>query len=227
MPSRKLEHDYAAAGFSRKLGFGRMPALVVVDFVGAYLIKGSPLYAGAEKARDGAAALLGAARSAGIPIAHTRVAYAADYADGGVFIRKVPALRVFAQGGDPALQAFDPALEPRPGETVIVKQYASAFFGTSLASTLRVMGVDTLLIAGVSTSGCIRATAIDACQYGFIPIVVADAVGDRDRRVHEANLFDIGAKYADVVPLSEACAQLRKWQRMGAAKPVQRPPKRT
>jgi len=227
MPSQKLQRGYAAAGFSQKLGFGRMPALVVVDFVGAYLIKGSPLYAGAEKARDSAAALLGAARSAGIPIAHTRVAYAADGADGGIFIRKVRALRVFAQGGDPALQAFDPVLEPRPGETVIVKQYASAFFGTSLASTLRVQGVDTLLIAGVSTSGCIRATAIDACQHGFIPIVVADAVGDRDRRVHEANLFDIGAKYADVASLSEACAQLRKWKRTGAVKPARRPPKRT
>lgn len=213
MPSRDLELDYTAAGFSQILGFGHAPALVVVDFVGAYLVKGSPLYAGVETTRDNAAALLGAARAAKIPIAHTRVAYAADCSDGGVFIRKIKALHLFAEGGDPALQAFDPALEPLPGETVVVKQYASAFFGTSLAPTLRAKGVDTLLIAGVSTSGCIRATAIDACQNGFIPIVVADAVGDRDRNVHEANLFDIGAKYADVVSLAEACAQLDKWKR--------------
>lgn len=225
MPSRKLERGYAAAGFDQKLGFGRMPALVVVDFVGAYLIKGSPLYASVEKARDGAAALLAEARRAGIAVAHTRVAYAADGADGGIFYRKVGALRVFAEGADPALQAFDPALVPLPGETVVVKQYASAFFGTSLASTLRVAGVDTLLIAGVSTSGCIRATAVDACQNGFIPLVVSDAVGDRDRRVHEANLFDIGAKYADVVTLSEACAHLRKWKRMAPARAARQKPR--
>lgn len=214
MPRQKLEEDYAAAGFGNKLGFGRMPALIVVDFVGAYLVKGSPLYAGVEKARDNAALLLRSAREAAIPITHTRVAYAEDYSDGGIFIKKVQALRIFAEGGDPVLQAFDPALLPRPGENVITKQYASAFFGTSLSSTLRVQGVDTLLITGVSTSGCIRATAIDACQHGFIPVVVADAVGDRDRKIHEANLFDIGAKYADVLSLEEACAELRKWKRM-------------
>ena len=222
MPSQNLKRGYAAAGFNQQLGFGRTPALGMVDFVGAYLIKGSPLYAKVEKARDNAAQLLAAARRAGIPIAHTRVAYAADGADGGIFFRKVGALRVFAEGGDPALQAFDPALVPRPGETVIVKQYASAFFGTSLASTLRVAGVDTILIAGVSTSGCIRATALDACQNGFIPVVVADAVGDRDRKVHEANLFDLAAKYADVVPLSAACQFLRKWKRMDAGSSARR-----
>jgi nicotinamidase-related amidase len=213
VPGQKLKQDYSAAGFNRKLGFGRAPALVIVDFVGAYLIKGSPLYAGVETARDNAAALLAAARRAAIPIAHTRVAYAADGADGGIFFRKVAALKVFTDGADPALQAFDPALEPRPGETVIVKQYASAFFGTSLASTLRVAGVDTVLIAGVSTSGCIRATALDACQNGFVPVVVADAVGDRHRKIHEANLFDLDAKYADVESLSKTCQYLRKWKR--------------
>jgi nicotinamidase-related amidase len=162
------------------------------------------------------------ARRAGIPIAHTCVVYAADGADGGIFFRKVAALKVFTRGADPALQVFDPALAPRSGETVIVKQYASAFFGTSLASTLRTAGVDTILVAGVSTSGCIRATALDACQNGFIPIVVADAVGDRDRRIHEANLFDLDAKYADVVPLSAACQFLRKWKRIRVGSPGRR-----
>jgi nicotinamidase-related amidase len=216
MLSRKVKQGYAAAGFNRKLGFGNTPALLVVDFVGAYLIKGSPLYAGVERARDNAARLLDTARRARIPIAHTCVSYAPDGADGGVFFRKVAALKVFAQGADPALQAFDPALTPKPGEIVVVKQYASAFFGTSLASTFRTLGVDTILIAGVSTSGCIRASALDACQNGFIPVVVADAVGDRDRKIHESNLFDLDAKYADVVPLSAACQFLRKWKRIGA-----------
>jgi nicotinamidase-related amidase len=106
------------------------------------------------------------------------------------------------------LARFDPALEPAAGETVITKQYASAFFGTTLASTLTALGVDTLLIAGVSTSGCIRATALDACQHGFIPLVVRDAVGDRHPAPHEANLFDLQAKYAEVVSLETATRYL-------------------
>jgi maleamate amidohydrolase len=196
-----LEHNYASGGFGRALEPGSRPALVVVDFVMAYLQPGSPLYAGVEAARDACAVLLRAARQAGIPVLHTNVRYQADGRDGGVFFRKLPALACFAEGADPALGRFDPALEPAPGETVITKQYASAFFGTSLASTLTAARVDTLLIAGVSTSGCVRATALDACQHGFVPWVVRDAVGDRHPAPHEANLFDLQAKYAEVVPL--------------------------
>lgn len=208
MPSDALKLDYAQSGFHRTLGFGHKPALIIVDFVGAYLIEGSPLYARVETVRDKAAILLDACRRARLTILHTKVAYSADGSNGGVFFRKVGALRVFAEGADPALQAIDPLLAPRPGEGVIVKQYASAFFGTSLASTLCAQGVDTVIIAGVSTSGCIRATAVDACQHGFIPIVVAEAVGDRDRQVHEANLFDLAAKYADVLSLEAVCRTL-------------------
>src|SRR5690606_25767551 len=105
--------------------------------------------------------------------------------------------------------AFAPGLEPRDGELVITKQYASAFFGTSLASALRVQGVDTLVIAGVSTSGCIRVTAVDALQHGFVPLVVREAVGDRAPEPHEANLYDIQAKYGEVVSLEEAAGILR------------------
>lgn len=104
--------------------------------------------------------------------------------------------------GNP-LSEYGEGLEPVEGEVVVVKQYASGFFGTSLASTLISLGVDTLIIAGVSTSGCVRATALDACQHGFVPIVVRDACGDRDPKVHEANLFDLDAKYADVVSEQE------------------------
>ena len=173
----------------------------MIDFVKAYLEKSSPLYAGVEQARADCQTLLEASRNAGIPIVHTNVVYQKGGRDGGVFFRKLPALGCFADGADPELGRFDPALEPAPGETVITKQYASAFFGTTLASTLTAMGVDTLLIAGVSTSGCIRATALDACQHGFIPWVVRDAVGDRHPAPHEANLFDLQAKYAEVVSL--------------------------
>lgn len=203
-----LEDNYAGGGFGRALEPGRRPALIIVDFVMAYLQPGSPLYAGVETTRDAAAQLLHMARTARIPILHTNVRFQAGGRDGGVFFRKLPALACFADGADPALARFDPALEPAAGETVITKQYASAFFGTTLAPTLTALGVDTLLIAGVSTSGCIRATALDACQHGFIPWVVREAVGDRHPAPHEANLFDLQAKYAEVVTLETVARYL-------------------
>jgi nicotinamidase-related amidase len=203
-----LEDNYAGGGFGRALEPGRRPALIIVDFVMAYLQPGSPLYAGVETTRDYAAQLLRMARTARIPVLHTNVRFQASGRDGGVFFRKLPALACFAEGADPALARFDPALEPAPGETVITKQYASAFFGTTLAPTLTALGVDTLLIAGVSTSGCIRATALDACQHGFIPWVVREAVGDRHPAPHEANLFDLQAKYAEVVTLETVARYL-------------------
>ncbi len=190
-------------GFGGRLDPGDRPALVVVDFVKAYLLERSPLYAAVEAAHAACRELLEAARSAGILIVHTNVRYHAAGRDGGVFFRKVPALRVFLEGVDPELAQFAPGLEPRSGEVVITKQYASAFFGTSLASTLAATRTDTLLIAGVSTSGCVRATAVDACQHGFIPLVVREAVGDRPGGTHEANLFDLAAKYAEVRSLAE------------------------
>ena len=189
---------------SRTLEPGRKPALLIVDFVRAYLVPGSPLYAGVENARAAAEKLLGAARRARIPVFHTNVVYEPGGRDGGVFFRKLPALANFERGAHPELAAFAEGLEPRNGEAVISKQYASAFFGTPLAEKLRALGVDTLLIGGVSTSGCVRATAVDACQSGFVPLVVRDAVGDRHPAPHEANLFDLQAKYAEVIDLAAA-----------------------
>jgi nicotinamidase-related amidase len=203
-----LSDNYAAGGFGRTLQPGRRPALLVVDFVRAYLAEGSPLYAGAEAARAATQALLEAARRAGIPVVHTTVQYQPGGRDGGVFFRKVPALRCFEAGAYPELAAFAVGLEPVAGETVITKQYASAFFGTTLASTLTALGIDTLLIAGVSTSGCVRASTVDACQHGFIPLVVREAVADRHPAPHEANLFDLQAKYAEVVGLQVALGYL-------------------
>ena len=202
--SDSLSKNYAAGGFGKSLQPGRRPALLVIDFVRAYLVPGSPLYAGVEAARDACCELLRAARAAGIPVLHTNVQYQPGGRDGGVFFRKVPALACFEAGAHPDLAAFAEGLEPAGGETVITKQYASAFFGTSLASTLTALGVDTVLIAGVSTSGCVRATAVDACQHGFVPLVVREAVGDRHEAPHTANLFDLQAKYAEVVSLDRA-----------------------
>jgi len=202
----ELVEDYARHGFARRLGFGRRPALLVVDFVNAYLTPGCALYAGVEGAVEPAARVLAAARAATIPVIFTRVVYAQGGADGGIFYRKVAALEVFSGHG--AEGEIVPELAPGPGELVLDKQYASAFFGTSLASTLTAAGVDTVIITGLSTSGCVRASAVDAMQHGFVPVVVREAVGDRDERPHQASLFDLDAKYADVVDLPEVLAYL-------------------
>ncbi|HWN07612.1 MAG TPA: isochorismatase family protein [Steroidobacteraceae bacterium] len=205
------EIDPAPAG--RTLVPGAKPALLVVDFVRAYLSPASPLYAGVEPARAAAATLLGLARAAAIPVMHTNVVYEPGGADGGVFFQKLPALASFERGKHPELAAFAEGLEPLPGEPVFSKQYASAFFGTKLAEALRALAVDTVLVAGVSTSGCVRATAVDACQHGFVPLVVREAVGDRHPAPHEANLFDLQAKYAEVVSLAAAAEYLANFPR--------------
>ena len=137
---------------------------------------------------------------------HTRVTYAAGGQDGGLFFRKVRGLRHFV--GDNPLGDPMPEVAPLPGEVVVTKQYASGFFGTALASVLTVAGVDTVVIVGVSTSGCVRATALDALQHGFRPIVVREAVGDRSPGPHEANLYDLQAKYADVLSEDDVVAHL-------------------
>jgi maleamate amidohydrolase len=188
------------AGFANQLPLGVRPALVMVDLVRAYFEPGAQLYMGDASPLHGAAELLAAARAARIPVIHTRVTYSGGGADGGYFFQKVGALREFV--GDTPLGQIMPEVAPDGAEVTIVKQYASAFFGTSLASTLSTLGVDTVLIAGVSTSGCIRATAVDAIQSGFIPVVVREAVGDRHPAPHEASLFDIQAKYGEVRDLS-------------------------
>lgn len=207
--SESLSENYARGGFGKSLQPGQRPALLVIDFVRAYLERTSPLYAGVEQARADCETLLRAARAAAIPIVHTNVVYQPGGRDGGVFFRKVPALKCFEIGAHPDLAAFAEGLEPLPGETVISKQYASAFFATSLASTLTSLGVDSVLIAGLSTSGCVRASAVDCVQHGFVPLVVREAVGDRARGPHEANLFDLQAKYAEVIHLADALRYLQ------------------
>ena len=196
-----LARNYEGA-FDGTLGYGQSPALIVIDFVDAYLNKASSLYAGVETALQSCVRVLNACRGAGLPVIHTNVEFVPGGFDGGVFYRKVPSLKQFDRGSP--FGRFPDVLTPRDGEMVVTKQYASAFAGTPLASSLTAAGVDTLIITGVSTSGCIRATAIDTVQHGFIPIVVRDAVGDRHPQVHDANLFDVQAKYGDVVSEADA-----------------------
>ncbi|MGI8880134.1 MAG: isochorismatase family protein [Jatrophihabitans sp.] len=195
--------------FSGTLGWGRRPALLLIDMMRAYFTPGSPLQLPSEAAVTGCAQLLDAARAADVPVIHTVVRYQAGAIDGGLFVRKVGALAVLAEGAEGRLGEIVPRLMPRPDELVVSKQYASAFFGTSLASTLTAQGIDTVVIGGVSTSGCVRASATDAMQHGFRPLVVADACGDRTEQIHDANLYDLEAKYADVITVSTALRGLR------------------
>lgn len=196
------------AAFSGRVGWGERPAVLVIDLVRAYTEPGGPfLLPGPEPAVAAIAELVDTARSAGHPVLWTVVRYAPDLADGGLFVRKVPALACFAEDAPGDWGGL--VLDPQPGETVVVKQYASAFTATSLAATLHAAGIDTVVIAGVSTSGCVRATATDALAHGFRPLVVGQACADRTAQLHDNNLTDLDAKYADVIDLRHATSTLR------------------
>jgi len=189
--------DEIASGFGGSLGFGRRAALILIDLMHGYFDDGSPFQLPSSDCLSSASRVLEAARESGTMVVHTKVVLGPDAVDGGVFVKKIPALRAYI--GVNAANELMAEVAPLSSELVVVKQYASAFLGTSLASTLQASGVDTLIITGVSTSGCVRATGVDAIQLGFIPKVVRDAVGDRAPGPHEANLYDLQAKYADVV----------------------------
>jgi len=195
-----------AGAFSNRIGFGKKPALVLIDFARAYYDPDCNLYAGesAVTALESALRLREAAHQAGILVVLTHVTYQPGLGgiDGGRFYEKALPVQAFIQGRSTA--GFAEGLEPRPDELLLPKQYASAFFATSLAPTLTAAGIDTVILTGLTTSGCVRAGCVDAMQYGFRAIVVSDACGDRHPGPHEANLFDMNAKYGDVVTEAEA-----------------------
>lgn len=200
------DEDYAKSGFGHAVTPGERPALLLVDPVRAYTDPECPLYAGVEDKVSGMKELLALARRAEIPVFVTEVSLRADGIDGGVFYKKVPALKAYFPGS-PFAKIID-GLEPLPTEVLVTKHYPSAFFGTDLASMLTSLRVDTVVIAGLSTSGCVRASTLDAMQYGFVPIVVSDAVGDRDEAIHRSNLFDIGHKMGEVWTCAQVDAYL-------------------
>lgn len=203
----KSAKDSYKGAFDGGLQPGNAPALLLVDMVQAYLDPGSILYCEtAAAAVEAAAQLLHTARLNGCPVIFTNVEYEPGGKDGGLFYRKVPSLKLFERGNP--LGAFPAILLPRSDEMVVTKQYPSAFFQTGLDAALRDSGVDTLVIAGFSTSGCVRASALDALQNGFAPFVARDACADRHADPHEANLFDLQAKYAEVVDIDVALAIL-------------------
>ncbi|TPP05920.1 isochorismatase family protein [Rhizobium glycinendophyticum] len=203
MTDADLAANYAKA-YDNRIGFGKKPALVLVDFVEAYFEPTSPLYAGVDAALASALRIRAAAREKGLPVILTGVVLHPSGLDGGRFFQKAKPLACFTAGNP--LGAWPAGLEPFPDEFVITKQYPSAFFGTSLASMLTCMGVDNVILTGLTTSGCVRATCVDAMSYGFITTVVRDACGDRHSAPHEANLFDMNAKYADVVSEADILA---------------------
>ena len=196
--------------WGQRIGFGNKPALLMVDFMQGYTREGAPLFApGVVSAVAESAGLLACARDHGVLVVHTNIRYhPGHFADGGIWLKKAPVMKDMVEGNP--LAAFCEAVTPNADEVVISKQYASSFFGTSLASLLHAQGNDTLVLAGCSTSGCIRATAVDAVQHGFRTIVVRECVGDRHSAPHEANLFDIDSKYGDVVSKREAMEQFAK-----------------
>ena len=187
--------------YDNRLGFGQSPALLIIDFVQAYFDPDCELFADVEDALESALRVRAAARAAGLPVIYTNVVYHPSGIDGGRFFQKAMPLRHFTRGN--RMGAWAAGLEPDASELVISKQYASAFFGTSLASTLAARRIDSVIITGVTTSGCIRASCVDANSHGFIPVVVAEAVGDRHPAPHQANLHDMHAKYGDVVSEAE------------------------
>ncbi|AIB16126.1 N-carbamoylsarcosine amidase (plasmid) [Azospirillum argentinense] len=195
---------YERQGFGQALGIQGRIGLLIVDFVNGFA--DPAVFGGGNIAPAIArtAQVLEKARAMAWAVAHSRIVYADDGSDGNVFSIKVPGMQTLTEHA--AISAIVPELTPVPGELVVRKTVPSAFFGTGLAPWLTQRGVETLLIAGATTSGCVRASVVDAMCHGFRPVVMADCVGDRALAPHEANLFDIGQKYGDVVPAERILA---------------------
>lgn len=197
-PGADLRAEYLRKGLLGEVGFGSRPCLLVVDLTRGFTDPTQPLGADLAPVIDAVNALLRVARARDVPIIFAVVSYD-NVREAGLWIRKVPGLASLMAGSGG--EVLDERLERRPGEQILVKKFGSCFFGTTLASQLTAQGIDTLIVTGVSTSGCVRATVVDSVQNGFHTIVPRQAVGDRAQGPHEANLFDMQAKYADVLEL--------------------------
>lgn len=199
---------YAMQGFGTRMGFGKSPALLIIDLINAFA---NPAQFGGGNIPSAIAntrRLLAAARHLDLPIAFTTHVYAADGSENGVFNLKAAGMKILLRGSHET--AIVPELEPRPGERIVEKHYPSGFFATDLAGWLARRGVDTAIVTGASTSGCVRATVVDAMGHGFRPIVPIECVGDRAEGPHQANLFDMDQKYADVMSLDDVLRELEK-----------------
>lgn len=204
---RQLSAEFREKGFGSRIGFGERPALIVVDMITGFTDSRSPLSGDLDPQVEAIRKLLEPSREADIPVIFSTVAYDQDLQEAGLWIRKIPSNRWLVEGSE--WIEVDKRLDQRPTETTLVKKYASCFFGTDLVARLVARRIDTVIIVGCTTSGCVRATTVDACSYGFHSIVVEQAVGDRAALPHAASLFDIDAKYGDVVDLDEALTYLK------------------
>ena len=204
-----MRHD----GFHGRVGFGQRPALIVIDVNRGFTDPASPLVCDLDSVVEAIERLLDEARGGGVPVVFTTV----SYDEGGrhtaaAFIDKIPALETLE--ADSPWVEIDPRIAPLAGEPVLNKLFASAFFGTALSSFLATNGCDSLIVTGASTSGCVRATVVDAIQHGYRPVVPREAVGDRNPEAHAANLYDIDTKYGDVVSVDDVLVRLEE---IGAA----------
>ncbi len=202
MSDAEAREVYAKARLGESVTLGSRPAVLVVDFSCGFTDPGCTLGADMTPAVEATRRLLDAARAKGLPVVFTTIGYEPSLKDGGLWLQKVPALGELQIGG--RWVEIDQRLEPREDETIVLKKGASGFFGTNLASILVSQQVDSVILCGATTSGCVRATAIDLLQYGFPTIVPRECVADRAQAPHDANLFDINAKYADVVSFEDA-----------------------
>jgi maleamate amidohydrolase len=202
MSDQEAREVYAKAGLGESVTMGSRPAILVVDFSCGFTDPECTLGSEMTEQVEATKRLLDAARAKALPIVFTTIGYESSLKDGGLWLQKVPALGDLQIGG--RWVEIDPRLEPREDETIVLKKGASAFFGTNLASILISQRIDSVILCGATTSGCIRATAIDLLQYGYPTLVPRECVADRAQAPHVANLFDIQAKYADVVSIEDA-----------------------
>ncbi len=211
-PAKDAQNDaefFAQRGFGQRIGFGERPALVIIDMLKAFTDETAMLGANLDKEIAAIVPLLRAAHDRGAPVIFSTVRYDdADIKDAGIWAFKMKGVMTLRADGDG--WEVDPRLDFRKSDLLLFKKYASCFFGTDLVPRLLAHRVDTLIITGCTTSGCVRATAVDACQNGFRPMVVREAVGDRSASAHAQSLFDLDAKYADVVSQEDALAYLER-----------------
>ena len=206
MSDEQAKEVYAKAGLGASVTLGSRPAVLVIDFSCGFTDPECSLGSDMTEAVEQTTRVLDAARAKGLPVIYTTIGFDASLKDGGLWLQKVPSLADLQVGG--RWVEIDPRLEPREDETIVMKKGASGFFGTNLAAILISQGVDSVVLCGATTSGCIRATVVDLLQHGWPTIVPRECVADRAQAPHEANLFDIQAKYADVVPVEDALAYL-------------------
>ncbi|MFL6796840.1 MAG: isochorismatase family protein [Xanthobacteraceae bacterium] len=212
MPEAASHSDaefFKQRGFGLRIGFGERPALLVIDMLKAFTDPKMMLGANLDNEIEAIKPLIAVAHERGMPVIFSTVMYNdADLKDAGIWALKQKGV-VTLKGDSEGVQV-DPRLDFRKSDSLLVKKYASCFFGTDLVSRLMSQRVDTLILVGCTTSGCVRATAVDAVQTGLRPMVVREAVGDRSAAAHEQSLFDLDAKYADVVSLEETLQYLRR-----------------